>query len=345
MATQTSFSLRGETVNTASCKIDVQHWFETTFTNLVQNIDARIVSAFNGINVKFDLGSFYLSGDEVYYTLHANSPTVKTYSNRIRCTISCVIRRFGRSRAIYTIELGGRKQPIPKTVVKAAKGTRDVAGSHRFYYDNADDILHDIDIFVKQKMHLISRNNTSTNNQIAREANDKLNVELAAISVPAMIDEVLQLEGLTNDIPKRYRDGYSWRPTLTEPTAYKTEITSDHALITFCHDTGYLNFQIKLTPKGDECEYRLFADERIACEHSLTAATIDDVTEDDKKYESLSSEIDCIVARSFDTYQSHLTETQAKLLLQRLLRAEKLATTFLTELDTIAPYSFKNEDV
>lgn len=343
MATQTSFSLRGETIDTSRYKVDYQNWFETTFTNLVQNIDARIVSAFNGINVTFDIGAFYISGDDLYYTLHASSPTVKTHSNRIRCTISCVIRRNTRSRVVYTIELGGRKQAIPKSVMKAAKGTRE-AGTHRFFYDNANDILHDIDVIVKQKMHLISRNNTSTNNQIAREANDKLNVELAAISVPAMIDEVLQLEGLTNDIPKRYRDGYSWRPSLTEPIAYKTEITSEHAVITFCHDTGYLNYAIKLTPHEDECHYKIIADERIACEHSLTAATTDDVTEEDKKYEEISGEIDCIVGRSYNTYQSHLTEDQAKQLLQRLLHAEKLATTFLSELDTIAPYSFKKED-
>lgn len=344
MATQTSFSLRGETVNTSKCSVDFQDWFETTFTNLIQNIDSRIVSAFNGINVKFELGSFYISGDELYYTLHVNSPYVKSSGTRIRCTINCVIKRAGRSKANYMIELGGRRQPIPKSVVSAAKGTRELPGSHRFFYNNADDILHDIDVIVKQKMHLISRNNTSTNNQLAREANDKLNVELAAISVPAMIDEVLQLEGLTNDIPKRYRDGYSWHPTLTEPIAYKTEITSEHAVITFCHDTGYLNYAIKLTPKGEECVYKIIADERIACEHSLTAASTDDVTEADKKYEETSGEIDCIVSRSYNTYQSHLTEDQAKQLLQRLLRAEKLATTFLSELDTIAPYSFKNDD-
>lgn len=343
MATQTSFSLRGETVDISSYIVDSQDWFETTFNNLVQNIDARIVNAFSGINVNFEVGSFYVNSNSWNYTLRACSPSVKMLGSNIRCTISCSIKRTGRSIAIYSIKLGGRKQSIPQSVLKAVKGTRDVGRSHLFFYDNANDILHDIDLIVKQKMHLISRNNTATNNQIAAEANDKLTVELAAISVPAMIDEVLQLEGLTNDIPKRYRDVNSWRPTLTEPIAYKTEITSEHAVITFCHDTSYLNYQIKLTPKGDDVEYRLVTTERIACEHSLTAASRDEATEADRNYESTSDEIDCIISRSFNAYQSHLTEAQAKQLLQRLLRAEKLATTFLSELDAIALYSFDKD--
>jgi len=344
MATQTRFTLRNSTIDSAKYSTTHQDWVETTFNNIILSCDSHFASALSGMTMNFDLCSFELYYNRIEYMIEAVTPHTKTLDSRVRCYISVVVCKDQRSVASYYIDIGGRRQQIPHSVLRATRGVHDPRNKHRFYYTDAADIIYDIDLVVKQKMRLITRNNKANINQMAKEADAKLTMELAAISVQAIISEVLDLEQLTNDTEKKYHNGSSWRRGCQCGT-YITKTNTDDAVVKFTPDGSYLTYAVKMTPKSDgSCTYRISTDSRCAWENTeeqhLDSDGVWKNTPEDSAYDKRASEVYDIVSRTFDSYQD-LSEEHLKQMLQRVLHAEKLAVNFIDELCAIAPYSYE----
>lgn len=344
MATQTKFTLRNITVDVSNYAPDYQDWVESAYNTLF-NIDAHFTTALAGINVNFTVNYFNADNDGIEYSVEACTPNTGhgCYNNHVCCKLDVRIFRseLCHSYANYIIDIGHRRQQIPKSVLGSVKGIRASIMKYRLFYRNVADIASDVDIVIGQKMHLIRRNNDATVKQLAREAEQKLDIELNSLAIPAIIEEALAKVNMTNDQEKLFKDGYSWDPNCRYFYGrYFTTCGSDYAKVIFCPDDCNIELNVTMRPnRADNKNYRL----SISGRHGSVINAVNNVPGRDDELNTTASKASAnlanAVSRVFDTY-CDMTEEELKCMIARVLKASTVYKNLFAELDELAPYSY-----